>query len=64
MMNLKKDGSDCPNAKLTDEQVKWCRDVYIPSDKEYGASALARKFKMSSSNMSAMIRGKTYKNVK
>lgn len=32
------------NAKLTDIQVQWIRDHYIPRDPEFGQNPLARKF--------------------
>lgn len=49
--------------KLTDEQVKWCRSVHIPFDKEYGSTALANRFGISQPGMNAVVRRKTYKDV-
>lgn len=49
------------NAKMTKEQVQWCRDVYKPKDKEYGCSALAKLFNVSNSTMSYILNGRTYK---
>lgn len=48
-------------AKLTNEQALWCRSVYKPRDKEFGASALARKFGMNPRTMNDVVNGKTYK---
>ena len=41
---LRPSGEDTFNAKLTNEQVEYCRAVYIPYDREFGSRALARKF--------------------
>ena len=49
---------------LTDEQVRYAREVYIARHPEFGASALARKFGVSSVAMSKAIRGKTFTNIK
>lgn len=46
--------------KLTDEQVSYIKDNYIPRDKEFGTRALARKFGISHSEISRLLRGKTY----
>ncbi len=49
---------------LTDEEVIYCRQVYIPRHPEFGASALGRKFGVSSSSMSHAIQGKTFSRIK
>lgn len=51
-------------SKLTPEQVRYCREVYIPRDKEFGASALGRQFGTSGAAMSKIVRGLTYTDVK
>lgn len=60
---LMKSGEDFPDAKLTNEQVAWCRRVHIYGDREFGTNALARKLGVSSSAMYLLLKGKTYKNV-
>jgi hypothetical protein len=53
-------GSDTYNAKFTEEQIKYCRGVYKPRDKQYGCSALAEKFGVAKSTMSYVLNNKTY----
>ena len=62
-IGLKRSGSDHPRAKFTAEQVRYIREVCIPGDKEYGISALARKFGVSIGTISEMYHGETYKNI-
>ena len=59
--NLRPQGGDVPNSKLTNEQATWCRSVYIPRDKNFGARALARFFCVSLSVISKILHGETYK---
>lgn len=49
--------------KLTDEQVRYVREHYIPHDREFGVRALARRFGMSHSQVSRAIRGELYNDV-
>lgn len=65
-MELRKppQGSERRDAKLTDEQVRYCRRVYIKGDKIFGAKPLARKFGVSPSTILRIVRGNSYKNVK
>lgn len=56
-----KSGEKSYQSKLTDKQAEWCRNVYIPHDKEFGAAALARKFKVDTSSMLKIVNGKSYK---
>lgn len=48
---------------LTDEQVRYVRKVYVPRHKDFGASALGRKYGISAAAMSQVIQGNTYKDV-
>ena len=48
--------------KLSDEQVEYIRDHYIPRDKEFGVRSLAKRFGISHSRVSDIINGKRYKN--
>jgi hypothetical protein len=54
-------GEQSYNAKLTKEQVQWCRDMYKPRDKEFGLTPLAKRFNVSNSTMSYMLNHITYK---
>ena len=56
-------GMDNLNAKLSEEDVKYIREHYIPRDKEYGSRALGRKFKIDHSNVLDIVYGKSYINV-
>lgn len=58
--NVKK-GVYSPKSKLNEDEVKFIRDNYIPSDKKYGTRALARKFNMHHSAISNILHQKTYK---
>ena len=49
--------------KLTDEQVKYVRENYIPGDKEFGARALARKFNIHHKTMEYILNNETYADV-
>lgn len=51
-------------SKLTPEQVRYCREVYIPRDKEFSVTALAKQFGTSNTAMSKIVRGLTYTDVK
>ena len=61
-LNIKK-GSQCYQAKLTDEQVRYIRRVYIPRHHEFGQLALARRFNVSSSTIYGIISWRTYKDI-
>jgi hypothetical protein len=49
------------NSKLTEEDVKWIREHYIPRDKQFGSKALAKKFNMNRCNIYRLISKKRYK---
>lgn len=51
-------------SKLTPDQVRYCREVYIPRDKEFSATALAKQFGTSVTAMNKIVRGLTYTDVK
>ena len=50
-------------AKLTEEQVRYIRNVYVKGSNVFGAGALAKKFNVTNSTISNIINHKTYKNV-
>ena len=58
------DGLHIRDRKLTDEQVRWVRENYIPGDKELGIRALARRLDISHVTLLKIIRGDRYKHVK
>lgn len=49
--------------KLSDKDVKWIREKYIPYHKEFGTRGLARKFGVDKSIISKIVNYKTYKNI-
>ena len=49
--------------KLSDDQVRYIRQVYIPKDKQYGIPALAQKFNVGTNCISNVVNYKTYKYV-
>jgi len=51
------------NVKLTDEQVRYIRENYIPRDSKYGALAMSMQFNVSDACIRNVIHGITYKNV-
>lgn len=53
-------GSDRGNSKLTEEIVREARGIYIPWHREFGTTALARRYGVSQRTMSMAIRGDTW----
>lgn len=62
-MGLNHSGENSCKAKLTNEDAKYIREVYVPNDSEFSAGALARKFNVSSSVILDVIHRKSFKNV-
>ena len=56
-----KSGEDVYNAELSNETAAWCREVYVPYDKEFGATALAKKLGKKVATIWAAVSGKHYK---
>ena len=56
-------GARHPRAKFTEEQVHYIREVCVPGDREFGISALARKFGVEIATISEMYHYYTYKSV-
>ena len=50
-------------AKLTIDDVKYIRKNYKLRDKDWGARALAKKFNVSESTITNVVKGRTYRNV-
>ena len=57
-------GSNNSNAKLTDEQVREIRRLYVPQSVEYGTVALGKKYGVSNRVIGLIVRGRAYKNVR
>lgn len=57
-------GSRNCNAKLTDEQVREIRKVYIPYSRQFGTVALSKKYGVTNRVIGLIVNGKAYKNVK
>ena len=61
--NLMKVGEDYKHTKLTEQDVKWIRDNYIPKHPEYGGVALSKKFGVIGSTISRIINNKRWKHL-
>ena len=49
--------------KLSEEQVRYIREHYIPHDRRFGSRALARQFDVDRTVIDYIIKGRTYKDV-
>ena len=49
------------DSKLSEEDLKYIRENYVPKSKEFGGRAMASKFGVSPSVISNVVNGKTYK---
>lgn len=49
--------------KLTDEQIRYIRENYIPYDKEFGERAIAKQFGVDHSVIDLIIKGRTYTDI-
>jgi hypothetical protein len=56
-------GVNSPCAKLTEEDVIYIREHYIPRDSIYGARALGRKFDVNKNTILSIMNGTSYVNV-
>lgn len=54
------DGSKHYAATLDEDVVEYIRTVYIPRCKQYGQSALARRFGVNQSTVSRALKGDTW----
>lgn len=64
-LNLKTSrvGSSNSNAKLTPDEVRYIRAKYKKNDREFGSSALGRKFGVTHRVITLIANGETYKDV-
>lgn len=53
-------GENHSKSKLTEEQVKWIRNLYIPRDRDYGQNAFARLFNVKQSTIHDIIHNKIW----
>ncbi len=56
-------GVDVPNCKLTEDDVKYIRENYIPKHPEYGGVALSKKFNVGSAQISRIANNKRWKHL-
>lgn len=62
-IGIQKVGEERFGAKLTEDQVREIRKIYIRGNEEYGAPALARKYGVHSGTIYNVLHGNNYKNV-
>lgn len=53
-------GEDHHQAKLTQDQVNYCRTVFIKRHKEFGVNALAKQFGVSRSAISRILNNRSW----
>ncbi len=57
-------GEDNGNSKLTDEQVRYIRTVYVRYSRKFGAGALAKEFGVSDVTILGIVNWSLWKHVK
>lgn len=57
-------GEENSFSKLTEEDIRYIRNTYIPKDREFGCRALAKKFGVSHQNISRIVNNKIWNGVK
>lgn len=56
-------GEKCNTAKLTPEDVREIRRIYVKGDPQFGQSALARRFGVTHTAIDCLVKGKTWKQI-
>lgn len=56
-------GSDNSQSKLTDDQVREIRRTFVKGDRQFGASALSRKYGVTHRVIRLVVNGESYKNI-
>ena len=56
-------GTDNGRAKLDDSLVRYLRQMYVPNDREWSASAIARRLNMGVSSTHRMLTGAAWRHV-
>lgn len=54
-------GNIPPTRKLTDADVRYIKEHYIPKDKEFGTRGLARKYDVCHQTIMKIVNGERYK---
>jgi len=62
-LSLAKIGKRAPNSKVSNDDVLWIRENYIPKDKIFGGIAIAKKYNLTKSAISGIINRKTYTDI-
>ena len=62
-LSVAKVGEQQTQAKLTNERVNYCRENYIPRNREFGCRGLAKKFGVSHQLISDVISNKGWSHV-
>jgi hypothetical protein len=57
----KRSGFENPNAKLTPEMIAYAERVYIPHDRQFGLTALSRRFGIGRNMIAAALAGRSFK---
>jgi hypothetical protein len=56
-------GEDAYNSKLTESDIKYIRDNYIPKHPEFGGSALSKKFGVGNAQISRIVNNTRWKHI-
>ena len=56
-------GTDMPNSKLTEDDIRYIRENYIPKHPELGGMALSKKFGVGSPQISRIANNKRWKHL-
>jgi len=56
-------GEQCEKSKLTESDVKYIRDNYIPKHPEFGGIALTKKFGVGNAQISRIVNNKRWKHL-
>jgi hypothetical protein len=56
-------GEDYKHTKLTEKDVKWIRDNYIPKHPQFSGTALAKKFNVGNAQISRIINNTRWKHL-
>ena len=56
-------GTDIANSVLTEDDVKYIRENYIPRDPEFSGRALSKKFNVDSAQISRVVNNKHWKHI-
>jgi hypothetical protein len=62
-MSKIKQGSKNPIARLSEQDIKWIRENYIPRDKKFGSTALSKKFGVAQCTISQINSNKKWKHL-